>query len=79
MLRSCVNTPTFSLLLVDACPPQVLGLSKDCSDREVTRAYRKQVRVPLLPHKKKNCQCAMYYRMDANGVCAAVQQYVVIP
>lgn len=31
-----------------ACPPQVLGLSKDCSDRDVTRAYRKQVRASHL-------------------------------
>lgn len=30
--------------LLSCPPPQVLGLSKDCSDREVTRAYRKQVR-----------------------------------
>lgn len=34
------------LLPVCCLPPQVLGVSKDCSERDVTRAYRKQVPPP---------------------------------
>ena len=36
-----------SLLHACCLPPQVLGLSRDCSERDVTRAYRKQVPPPL--------------------------------
>lgn len=38
----------FTALPAACLPPQVLGVSRDCSERDVTRAYRKQVPPPPL-------------------------------
>ena len=46
------------LLPVCCLPPQVLGVSKDCSERDVTRAYRKQVPPPPVS-----------VRVETNGGC----------
>lgn len=41
------NPRPFTALHAACFPPQVLGVSRDCSERDVTRAYRKQVPPPL--------------------------------